>query len=149
MKKHILTLLAIFFLTGMALKAQTFKATYEYDANGNRKSAKVIYLSQSPSGVSPKAEDELIIDQKKNLTITLFPNPTQGELRVELAGATSEQFDNPNNAIRMWDTQGKLLFTVKSISTSNRIDLSQYGNGVYIMQLFFNGKVKDFRIVKN
>jgi hypothetical protein len=146
-------ILATLLCTGAGLKAQTFTASYIYDANGNRQTATVVYLSQSPStpdtNTTPKIEDELPLDQGKNLTINIFPNPTQGDLRVELIGATPEQLDTPSNAIKVWDMQGRLLFSIGRISTSNVVDLSHYTNGTYIMQLFFCGKVKDFRVVKN
>ena len=140
---------AVTLFTSVALNAQTFRATYTYDANGNRISASVVYLSQAPSGTSPIVEEELPLDQNNKLTITIFPNPTQGNLRVELTGATDEQLSTPSNTIRVWDVQGKLLFSIPTLGASNHVDLSGYGNGVYIMQLFFNGKVKDYRIVKN
>lgn len=144
-----IALITAILLTSAALNAQTYSASYTYDANGNRISATVIYLSQAPSTTPPIVEEELPLDQNNKLTINIFPNPTHGNLRVELTGATEEQLSSPNNSIRVWDVQGKLLFSVPALGSSNTVDLSGYSNGVYIMQLFFNGKAKDYRIVKN
>lgn len=138
-----------------SLKAQTFKATYTYDENGNRLTASVVYLTQTPSSPSTnnenntKTEEDLKVDDVTNLTIRVFPNPTKGNLRVELTGVNEELLKSPNNAIRVWDIQGRLMFSINVVETSNLVDLSGYGNGTYIMQLFINGKVKDFKIVKN
>lgn len=134
---------------GTTLRAQTFNASYSYDANGNRESATIIFLSMSGTSPGPTIKDELKVDLTTNLKITIYPNPTQGNLRMELTGAISEQLNVPGNAIRVWDMQGRLLLSVNSLGASNSVDLSGFSNGTYIMQLFFNGKVRDYKIVKN
>lgn len=131
------------------IKAQTNKATYLYDNNGNRTKATVIDMSQSQSSPSPKVEEKLDINDKNSLNITVLPNPTHGELIIELNGATIEQLNTPNNVIRVWDMQGRLLFTSEPLRNSNLIDISNYDNGIYIVQLFFNGKSKSYKVVKN
>jgi len=141
-------LVAIAVSLSFTSKAQSFRADYEYDANGNRISATVVYLSQSPSNPNPKVDNQLPVDPQTTLKINIFPNPTEGLLRVELSGVTDEQINAPSNAIRVWDTQGKLLLAISPISTSNTVDLSDYNDGTYIMQLFFTGKMRSFKIVK-
>lgn len=139
----------------LGLKAQTFKAKYTYDANGNRETVSVVYLSQSSSSSSSgednnsKVEEELKVDDVTNLIINIFPNPTKGELRVELTGADEKMLKSSSNSIKVWDLQGRLLFSNKLVGPSNVVDLSRYSNGTYILQLFINEKVKDFKIVKN
>ncbi|GEM_PF-1527222 len=130
------------------IEGQTNTASYFFDSNGNRTNATVIYMSQSQSNPSPKVEEKLDIDEHNTLNITVLPNPTHGELLIKLDGATTEQLNAPNNIIRVWDMQGKLLFSSKPLDESNIIDLSNYDNGIYIVQLFFNGKTKSYKIVK-
>ena len=148
-----LTLLAVLLIGGATVNAQTFRANYDYDENGNRRSTTLVDMSQpnpnTAPTIHPKIDEEIKVDPNTKLTISIFPNPTQGELRVELAGATDEQLTNPDNLIRIWDIQGKLLYTTGGLGTSNTIDFSHYSKGTYIMQLFFGGKVKDFKIIKN
>lgn len=142
-------LIAAMLLLVLSSKAQSFQAQYTYDANGNRLTATVIYLSRSSSSPVPKVVEAIKVDPEINLTITIYPNPTQGDLRVELTGATSDQLSVPSNAIKVWDMQGRLLISLKSIGSSNVVDLSGYSNGTYIMQLFFGGRVKEYKIIKN
>ncbi|NOU15932.1 MAG: T9SS type A sorting domain-containing protein [Bacteroidales bacterium] len=143
------SILAVLVVTlSVTAKAQNFNATYTYDANGNRITATVVYLSKSPTVPSPKVDDQLPIDPQTTLKINIFPNPTEGLLQVELSGVTDEQISAPSNAIRIFDTQGRLLFAISPISTSNTVDLSNYNDGTYIMQLFFAGKMRSFKIVK-
>lgn len=143
------TLLAALFTVSLGLSAQTFNAIYTYDANGNRLTAKVVYLSQSPTSPPAIVEGEINVDPETNLTIRIYPNPTQGDLRVELTGATPEEFNTSSNAIKVWDMQGRLLLCISPICSSNVVDLSRLSNGTYIMQLFFCGRMKDYKIVKN
>lgn len=134
-------------LFSVGLKAQTFN--YTYDENGNRLSVTIVYLSQSQSSPASTVEEDLKVDEQTNLIIKIFPNPTKGELRVELSGATPEQFNMTNNSIKVWDMQGKLLYSISSVGQSNIVDLSTYNNGTYILQLFFGGKAKGYKIIKN
>jgi len=140
-------------LMGMLLagtaNAQTFNATYTYDANGNRVTAAIVYLSQAKSSASSKVEEELAIDPLTTLTVSIFPNPTQGDLRIDFAGVDQELILDPSNAIKVWDMQGRILLTVSPVEASNRVNLSDFRNGTYIMQLFFKGKVTDYKIIKN
>lgn len=145
--------IASMFLSITSLSAQTFQANYEYDANGNRTKATVIYLSipssnNASSNSTPHFEEKIKIDPETNLTVKIFPNPTHGNLLVELSGGTQEQSNTPSNAIRVWDMQGKLLINMSPISSSNPVDFSNLGKGTYILQLFFGGQAKDYRIVK-
>lgn len=140
-------------LMGMLLagtaNAQTFNATYTYDANGNRVTAAIVYLSQAKSSASSKVEEELAIDPLTNLTVSIFPNPTQGDLRIDFAGVDQELILDPSNAIKVWDMQGRILLTVSPLEASNSVNLSDFRNGTYILQLFFKGKVTDYKIIKN
>lgn len=140
-------------LMGMLLagtaNAQTFNASYTYDANGNRVTATIVYLSQAKSSASSKVEEEITIDPLTTLTVSIFPNPTQGDLRIDFAGVDQELILDPSNAIKVWDMQGRILLTVSPVEASNRVNLSDFRNGTYIMQLFFKGKVTDYKIIKN
>lgn len=139
--------LAVMLLAYAAVSAQTFQASYRYDANGNRERAVVIYLSELKSTSTPKVEDEINLE-KQAVQVSIYPNPTRGDLRVDITGATPELFDNIGNAIKVWDMQGRLLLSLSPVVTSNEVDLSTQRNGTYIMQLFFGGKVTDYKIVK-
>lgn len=145
-KKAMLTLVAISILF-CASPAQTIKATYTYDANGNRVSATLIYLTQN--NPSPKIEEEIEVEQGEFFEIKIYPNPTNGCIQLDISGATSEQLALQTNAIKVWDINGRLVIEEKRPSYTNTIDLSSFGNGMYILKLFLKDKVKDFTIIKN
>lgn len=142
--------------------AQNFQAQYQYDANGNRTKATIIYLSlkSAPADLNqiiPDGSDTAnlprkgwaagVTDSLANYKVTVFPNPTHGNLLVQINGAT-DKVANPANTIKIWNMQGQLLLDVNPISINNLIDLSQYASGTYILKVFLDGQVKDFKIVK-
>lgn len=142
------TALALLLLSVVPTMAQTFKATYTYDANGNRISATVIYISTTPQGTSPEFKEDLTINEKSSISITIAPNPTQGNLRVDITSTNQLEINSQNSFIKVWDMQGKLLVDKNSIGLSNSIDLSNYSNGVYILKISINGALKEYKIVK-
>ncbi len=73
----------------------------------------------------------------KNSNIKIYPNPTNNNINIE--GLTK----NENNAIQIFDVQGKLVIT-KTINEKGTIDLSELNNGVYVINI---GEVAQ-RIVK-
>ena len=142
-------ILVVVLLTGTMLKGQTFKAAYIYDANGNRITANVIYLSSSPSNAAPNNENEVKVDFSTELSVKIYPNPTQGDLKIEITGGNNESLINPSNCIKVWDMVGRMIINLKSLSELNSIDLTPYCNGAYVMHITINGKTKDYKIIKN
>ena len=147
--KTLVLVLALFVTSTNCTNGQTFKANYTYDANGNRLTANVIFLSSASSNAPPIIEEEVEVDLPAALAIKIYPNPTQGDLRIEVTGGNQDFYNNPNNGIKVWDMQGKLLINIKSIGENNRVDFTTFSKGAYIMHITLNGKTKDYKIVKN
>jgi hypothetical protein len=83
MKQTATTLIAI--LLAQLLYSQTTEINYVYDNAGNRIERHVIVLpmSKSEDGAPKKAtEIKLHKDKLQEHNITIFPNPTKGQLRV-------------------------------------------------------------------
>ena len=142
-------ILVVMLMTVTTLKSQTFKAVYTYDANGNRITANVIYLSSSPSNASANSENEVKVDLSTELSVKIYPNPTQGDLKIEITGGNCESLNNTSNCIKVWDMVGKMIINLKSISEMNSVDLTSCSKGAYIMHITINGKTKDYKIIKN
>jgi hypothetical protein len=77
------------------------------------------------------------INDIKNANIKIYPNPTNNVINIE--GLNK----NENNAIQIFDVQGKLVIT-KTITEKGRVDLSELNKGVYVIKI---GEVAQ-RIVK-
>lgn len=135
-----------FLLTiSLALHAQMFSATFEYDANGNRTQATVIYLSKSAQIGNHELFQEEITDE---LTVKVYPNPTQGLLRVEIYEVAEEFFDSKQNVITVNDVNGRLLIQITPVLPVNEVNLSNNPNGVYFMRLKIGKFSKTYKIIK-
>lgn len=71
--------------------------------------------------------------------INLYPNPNNGIFTIEI--------DNEFDYFEIRDFNGKLIHTIKASQneTSNKIDVSNYGNGIYFITVYF-GSSKEVRM---
>jgi len=76
----ILTLVIVQLATQFELSAQAFQAQYEYDANGNRISATVIFLNRSSADKVYTEPLDANLDEMNSTAIKIYPNPTKGNL---------------------------------------------------------------------
>ena len=94
---------------------------------GNNTITKTSYISVSQS---------TSIDEKANEIFSFYPNPTDGILFIK---------SNKEFRVKIYSMSGILLID----ETNNKeIDLSNYSNGLYIMQIETDGKVLTDKIVK-
>ena len=141
--KH-LTLITILLLSAAALKTQAQqKYQYSYDANGNRVTRTLVPMfksTKSNSNTEAVSYEEKMADMK----VTIYPNPTQGELKVDVANMPT----NAKGYIVITDMQGRLLYQTTNITSSNNINLSSQTAGNYIMRVVVDDKNKEWMIVK-
>jgi hypothetical protein len=147
LQKMIITGMVLFMCA--MLQAQSFTATYTYDANGNRILAQVTYLLKSVK--LDQSQDSLkttSLDSLGNCIVRIYPNPTHGDLIVEIDGVTPDQFSAQGNAIKIWNMQGKMVLDIPVRDSNNPVDLSNIAVGPYVLKLYINGKVKSYKIIK-
>jgi len=137
-----LYLLFIFLLVLTTSMAQGL-VSYAYDYAGNRISRKVVPLNSNPTHVKA-AEPAPVVDQLGERKITVYPNPTQGALAVEITGGDAK------DAIHLviFSAQGIQLRNIKVTTSTTPIDMSPYPAGWYILQVQAGDKLKEFKIVK-
>ncbi len=73
----------------------------------------------------------------EGLDFSLFPNPTSGELTLNLASYTGKTL-----RLEVYNLQGQLLQTTKieEAQSTERLDLSAYQNGMYLVKLKAEGQ---------
>ncbi|MCL3779594.1 T9SS type A sorting domain-containing protein [Prolixibacteraceae bacterium JC049] len=91
---------------------------------------KAIVLSINTS--APLMEDKLL---------KVYPNPTSGSLTIE--GKMLQEAH-----VYVLDMNGKILISKQSKQTTNKLDLSRYTNGVYLLKIEKNKKTYKRLIVK-
>jgi subtilisin family serine protease len=86
------------------------------------------------------------ISDEENDIINAFPNPTNGFFNV-----TIPQGADNNTSIRITNIYGTVLYEVKTGNTSvpNKLDISNYPNGIYFVKVTGSGFEKTIKVVKN
>lgn len=154
---------------GISAHAQSFRAFYTYDANGNRLSDSAIYLQTSTKSaeipISQITNDSATLADSVNVPkqgwdnpvygpslngfdIKVYPNPTHGVLMVEVSTTGSQQLSASGNVIAVWDLQGRQVINTALLKNTNVVDLSQNGFGTYILKMGINGQTKEYKIIK-
>ncbi|MCK9206439.1 MAG: T9SS type A sorting domain-containing protein [Salinivirgaceae bacterium] len=130
---------------------------YVYDNAGNRTTRTVVTLksatidttlqvkgdssNQNEQAIPPKNGQSSAIG---NTTVTLYPNPTVGIIEVAVEN------EEPQNAVEIWlfDLKGLLLLHKNSSGLITEIDLLNQPAGSYIAKIIVNGKVTEWKIIK-
>jgi YD repeat-containing protein len=125
-------------------KAQT-SYTFGYDASGNRTSRtislKSAFIPQNDTIVAKKKTFEDLIGNRE---VKIYPNPTQGQLQIELP-----YVENLNATLRVYGMQGALIREVKVKDFTTNVDLSRYPNGMYILKISIDDLSSEWRIIKD
>ncbi|MBO6077393.1 MAG: T9SS type A sorting domain-containing protein [Bacteroidaceae bacterium] len=117
---------------------------YTYDAAGNRTitQREIIFNRQSDGDSS---EQRTYQDSLSFSRITIYPNPTQGDLKIEITGTDS--FDGSSMGI--YSMNGILLYHKDRLSAVNEIDITDYPDATYLFVIRINGKNSVWKIIKN
>jgi len=122
--------------------------SYAYDLAGNRISRKLVTLGSGVSHVKkqgsitepePTAMEEKLGDN----TITIYPNPTKGALAVGISGEILNKI-----SITLYTAQGALLQNKIADSDITPIEMNSYSVGWYILRVIAEGKVTEFKVIK-
>ncbi|MCR9174165.1 MAG: T9SS type A sorting domain-containing protein, partial [bacterium] len=107
--------------------------TYSYtDANG---------CSATDTDVIT-VQDCASIDELEETIVTIYPNPTTGNVTFVSNGAALE-------AVRIFDNAGKLVDVITLGGATHDIDITDYARGVYQLEITAGTSVYRERVVKN
>ena len=127
-----------FVLFSLSLSAQK-KVMYAYDAAGNRiKKESLFEQSQSKSQVVAYSD---MLDEKE---IKIYPNPTEGELRVEIFN----ELKKTEGIVTVHGNNGAMIYTTPIINGSASLDISSCPNGLYILHVKIGDSVSSWKIIK-
>lgn len=115
-----------------------------YDAAGNRLTSEkiIIFTRGSVNGNAP--EEKMFQDSLASTKITIYPNPTEGDLKIDIAGVS----DFESSGLILYDMAGKVVKNITQLSESNELDITDYANGMYIMVIKINEESTTWKIVK-
>lgn len=127
-----------FVIFSLSLSAQK-KVMYVYDAAGNRIKREILFeQSQSKSQVVAYSD---MLDEKE---IKIYPNPTEGELRVEIFN----ELKKTEGIVTVHGNNGAMIYTTPIINGSASLDISSCPNGLYILHVKIGDSVSSWKIIK-
>lgn len=152
--------IVLFFFTGLmtvswsvwCVPALAQVVRYGYDPSGNRVvRGHVIHMpsqpARTPGGTEPVpiAATDPLEETVDAFKVTIYPNPTQGVLRVALSGKDIP----PGARIFLYNLSGGMVRQWDSVSGMNVVDISEQPAGTYLMRIVPDRKTSSvWRIVK-
>jgi len=135
--------IAFLFLPVIAMSQNTFY--FKYDAKGNRTSRSITLKSatiQNATASSNQYEQE--IEEMIGLRETkIYPNPTQGALRIEIGMADGEEAN-----YTLHDLNGKMIINQATKSTGFVLNLSHFPSGIYLLHINVGSDGMGWKIIK-
>ncbi len=123
------------------LNQPNINAYFDDGTNGtvsNQKSdAYIAQLAIFPIGI--EEESIIVVDP----SFIIYPNPTDGKLIVEL-----EMDEQEKAQITLLNLMGQVILENEIKGGRSSIDLSGFVNGVYVIQVQWNGNISSHKIVK-
>ena len=80
--------------------------------------------------------------EKDENLLTVYPNPTADELRIEIDGESSQT----PTSVKIWNLNGQLIRHEKVVGS--KIDLSGIDHGTYVVEVILGDRVLRKRVVK-
>ncbi len=156
MKKIII--IGLMLLAGLVAKSQTPHFVYTYDNNGNRIKREFIPFRIVPvrtdstanttdsanvatTNQAAQQQYEAMLGEQK---ITVFPNPTKGELRIDITNFAV----GSKGLVFVTDMQERVIYKNENINSSNILNLSLVTKGNYILKISLNNISKEWVIIK-
>lgn len=138
MKMLILVSMLFFNIVGFS---QTIK--YSYDAAGNRVLREIV-LSRQKSVESVKESEKPIEEKLSDKIIKIYPNPTKGELKIEVTNWDEKCTGN----IHIYSSNGVLIGRYDLVDPMQIVDISDEPVGLYILKIYLNKNTSTWRIIK-
>lgn len=122
----------------------TTSVLYGYDASGNRIRRKTKIINFNTKGAEHDDFNPLI-DEWGERKVKIYPNPTYGNLKVEITGG---DYDDDYQYV-IYNTEGSKVSTGEILTAGvHPIPMSTLSNGVYVLILFTPEEKLTYKIIK-
>jgi hypothetical protein len=142
------TLLGFFVLVCIQVHSQN-RVTYGYDNAGNRVSRTITIAPLQPAPALAPAqkgdpEGEVYSEVLSGIQIHIYPNPTDGLLKVEILNLPEGQ----PAELRLYNLSGRLLSTQQAVGETTPVDISDQPAGIYVLKITAGQYRTEWRIIK-
>lgn len=139
--------------------AGNYRIRYVYDDSGNRTDRFRILIASAPQNAIrqmsatgaawtetdfEEPEDEPADDLLREWKITVYPNPTRGNLQVDVTGNEIPQ----GSMMELYGVNGNMLLRFNTVSANNFLDISRYPAGIYFMRIILGKEASIWKIIK-
>lgn len=143
MRKIYLCLSFLFF--SLISTAQS-KIGYAYDAAGNRIKREIVMPASRAMAKQQGlgSERQMFSDMLRDHTVKIYPNPTEGALRVSISGLK----DADKCSLGVYTSQGAQVLT-ENVKTDNvDINIGNHPAGIYMLRITINNNSTTWKIIK-
>jgi len=144
MKTIIRTILLGFFATiCLPLLHSQDRIRFGYDSAGNRIS-RTIEFDPLRSSSNEEEEPPVYSEMLSNIELKIYPNPTDGLLKVEILNLPEDQTAD----ILLYDLAGKLITSHRKAGDFTEINIGGQPAGIYLMKIVAGKYQTEWRIIK-
>lgn len=145
MKTRIITVLLLS-IAAVAGVAQTRNVQFSYDLAGNRISRAIVLpaAAQGRRALSDSIKTEVFTDVFAEYHLHVYPNPTHGELKIDLRGFP----EGANYHLFIASMSGQVIISRNMAENPTVADLTECPAGIYIMRIQYKDYKKDFKIIR-
>ena len=142
---------ALFVFSGLLFYLSAFSQNairFAYDALGNRVKREIVLQNSDVvkrnMSSEEKKEDNFYSDMLSEKQIRIWPNPTEGHLKVEIQGLAPEE----KACLRITSMSGAVVNVKETTSPVSELDLSHCINGIYLLHIATGRQETTWKITK-
>lgn len=146
-KKRIglLTAIGLFSMCYCMYSQSNFTFTYDYAGNLTNRIYEVNMQASQARKSNPGKDSTNVVALSDKLKVTVFPNPTKGELKIQVSGVEN----NAEVDLSLYNANGQVLLRRKVQEGLSEMDLSGYVASWYLLKVQSGTTVLNFKIVKD
>jgi len=142
---------ALFVFSGLLFYLSAFSQNairFAYDALGNRVKREIVLQNSDVvkrnMSSEEKKEDNFYSDMLSEKQIRIWPNPTEGHLKVEIQGLAPEE----KACLRITSMSGAVVNVKETTFPVSELDLSHCINGIYLLHIATGRQETTWKIIK-